>query len=78
MHDCFEVDADATDELSVRDHLHPVMKDAGYTKSHVCLGILLKRIFKQEINDATIKVKKGGKKGTRYIGLRIKGQAGPP
>ena len=78
VHDCFEVDADATDELSVRDRLHPVMEDAGYTKSHVCLGILLKRIFKQEINDATIKVKKGGKKGTRYIGLRIKGQAGPP
>lgn len=75
--DCFEVDAAATEELGVRDHLLPVMKAAGYSRpniqaEHVALGTLLARVFKAEIRAKTITIKKGGATGSRYIGLKIK------
>jgi len=77
VRDCFEVDTDATDKLSVRDHLHPVMKDAGFDKSHHSLGIILNKTYKQELKDGTIK-RGRDVSGSHYIGLRIKGAAGPP
>ena len=78
VRDCFEVDANATEELVVQKHLHPVMEATGYDKNHISLGILLARVFEKEMGDGTIKVKKGGKKGTRYIGLKIKDDAPQP
>lgn len=75
VHECFEVDAGATAELIVSKDLLPVMWAAGYDKNNLCLGILLGRVFKKELQDGTVKVKKGGKKGSRYIGLKIKADA---
>eukprot|EP00966_Prymnesium_polylepis_P035708 829339-Prymnesium_polylepis.2 len=69
------MDASATAELGVQKDLLPVMERAGYDKSHISLGILLSRIFKKELSDGTVKVKRGGKKGTRYNGLKIKEDA---
>ena len=78
VRDCFEVDSDATDELVVQKDLHPVIQAAGYDKNHICLGVLLARVFKKEMKDGTVRRKQHGKKGTRYIGLKIKADAPQP
>lgn len=71
VRECFVVDATATAELAVMADLLPVMEAAGFTLSHINLGMLLTAVFAKEIADGTVKTKKGGKKGSRYSGLRI-------
>jgi hypothetical protein len=78
VHACFEVDANATAWLSVSKDLLPVMRGADYELSHLCLGILLARVFKQELKNGTVTRKQGGKAGTRYSGLKIRDDAPDP
>ena len=59
VHACFEVDANATAWLSVSKDLLPVMRGADYELSHLCLGILLARVFKQELKNGTVTRKQG-------------------
>ena len=75
VHACFEVDPNARAWLSVSRDMLPVMRGADYELGHTCLGILLARVFKQELKSGTVKRKQGGKVGTRYSGLKIKDDA---
>jgi hypothetical protein len=68
---CFVVDVAATAELAVRKDLFPAMQAKGFLLSPVNLGMLLTTVFAKEIADGIVKTKKGGKKGSRYSGLRI-------
>ena len=48
------------------------------TASGTRLGILLARVFEKEREDGTVRYKPGGKKGSRYTGLKIKAAAPQP